>query len=253
MLRIAADLGNTRLKWGRIDAAGEVGPTVYLPTDDPAAWDDAWRRWSPGTDAPSAWVVASVNPPAGERLLRFLVEKRVSSVVWLRSAAEVPVRHVLPHPEATGSDRALAVFAAVAAKGGCGPGLVVLCGTAMTVERVGVDGVWQGGAIAAGLRLTANALHASTAQLPFVPPRSAPPPWGDSTVPAIEAGVFWGAVGAARELIARQSEGLGPDPWVAWAGGDAELLAPVVGGPDAWVVPDLVLRGLARVTARRDP
>ena len=54
-------------------------------------------------------------------------------------------------------------------------GLVVLCGTAVTIERVAADGTWQGGAIAAGLSMTARALHLLTAQLPLVDPREAPP------------------------------------------------------------------------------
>ncbi|MBY0395516.1 MAG: type III pantothenate kinase, partial [Thermoleophilia bacterium] len=115
------------------------------------------------------------------------------------------------------------------------------------VERIAPGGLWQGGAIAAGLGLTARALHSQTAQLPQVNPSTIPTPWGNATRPAIEAGVFWGVVGAIRELLTRQSAGLGGVPWVAWSGGDAEVLADCVDWPGATVVPDLVLRGLADV------
>jgi type III pantothenate kinase len=126
------------------------------------------------------------------------------------------------------------------------PGLVVSCGTAITIERVAADGTWQGGAIATGLGLSARALHLLTAQLPLVSPPPAPAAWGRSTRPAIEAGVFWGAVGTVRELLARQSEGL-DDPWLVWTGGDADRLAPCIDWGDVRVVPDLVLEGLARL------
>jgi type III pantothenate kinase len=251
--RVVADLGNSRLKWGRLDGRGRLAEAVALGLDDPESWAQTWRRW--GAPEGSSWAVATVNPPAAGRLAAFL-DARVSdpsAVRWYRSAADVSVRHRLERPETAGADRAFAVAAAVAAQpaGRPGPGMVVLCGTAVTVECVAADGTWQGGAIAAGLGLTARALHLLTAQLPPVEPSTDPPPpaWGNATVPALEAGVFWGVVGAIRELLTRQAAGLsgaGP-PWVVWTGGDAEPLARAVAWPGSRVVADLVLHGLAGV------
>jgi type III pantothenate kinase len=254
VLRIAADLGNSRLKWGRVGDSGRVEAVAALPTDDPAAWEELWREWSTSEACASAWAVSSVNPPAAERLRAFVEARRPRPVrvAWYRSAVDVGLRHALVNPETAGADRALAVAAAVAGQPAGRPGLVVLCGTALTVERVTADGVWQGGAIASGLGLTARALHALTAQLPLIDPTADPPPqpWGNATRPALEAGVFWGVVGAVRELLTRQSAGLTPTPWVVWSGGDAEVLARAVAWGGARVVPDLVLKGLADVAFR---
>ena len=241
--RHVVDLGNSRLKWARLDPDGRPGTPIAPPIDDDDAWAAAFDV-GPG----STWAIASVNPPAAARLADLLRARGVERVTWYASAAAVPVRHRLERPETAGADRALAVLAA-AREGG--PGLVVSCGTAITVERVGTDGVWDGGAIAPGLSIAARALRRHTAQLPHVEPGEAPPPWGRSTEPALAAGVFWGAVGSIRELIARQSEGLEPTPWRIWTGGDAPRLAPHVDGPDARVVPDLVLIGLARAAFGR--
>jgi len=241
--RIVADLGNSRLKWGRIDHDGRLGSTITLATDDPTAWASAWDAWGLGEE--TAWSIASVNPPLADRLGRFLEGRCVADVRWYRSAAEVDVRHELERPESAGADRALAVVGALALGPGEGPGLVVSCGTAVTVERIGAGGVWQGGAIAPGLGPMARALHLSTAQLPEVAPRQAPAPFGRSTIPALEAGVFWGVVGAIRELLDRQAADLAPAPWLVWTGGDAPTLAPWVDRPRSRVVTDLVLLGLA--------
>jgi type III pantothenate kinase len=243
MPRIVADLGNTRLKWGRIDLYGKLGATLALPTDDPSAWAKAWEDWRL-TGAGSTWSVASVNPPLADRLGRFLEERGVAAIRWHCSASEVTVRHELEQPSKAGADRALAVVGALSLHGGRGPGLVVSCGTAVTVERISADGTWQGGAIAPGLGPMARALHLMTAQLPEVAPREAPEPFGRSTVPAIEAGVFWGVVGAIRELLNRQSVGLDPFPWLVWTGGDASTFARWVDWPGSEVVPHLVLEGL---------
>lgn len=247
MLRIVADLGNSRLKWGRIDARGQIVEALALPLDDPAAWRHAWHLWEPTGNSASVWALSSVNPPIAERLAGFLAELPETQTRWYRSAADVPVRHELTRPETTGADRAFAVAAALALRDERHPALAVLCGTAITVERISAEGVWQGGAIAAGLGLTARALHMLTAQLPRVDPREGPPAWGSSTIPAMEAGIYWGTVGGIRELLTRQSKGLAAEPSVFWTGGDAERLATAVDWPGARVVPDLVLRGVALV------
>jgi type III pantothenate kinase len=115
----------------------------------------------------------------------------------------------------------------------------------VTVERISAEGIWLGGAISAGLGLASRALHTLTAQLPEVKPPIEPAPWGASTRTALEAGIYWGVVGAIREILERQAVGLGADPWVVWTGGDAQELAASVQGDGARIVPDLVLQGLA--------
>jgi type III pantothenate kinase len=247
VLRIVADLGNSRLKWKRIGAGRAPDPAMALPVDDPDAWSGAWERWNPGGTEPASWAIASVNPPVAAQLGDFLDQRGIREIAWYRSAADVAIRADVDQPETAGADRALAVLGALAIHDRRGPGLIVSCGTAVTVERVSADGVWRGGAIAPGLRLSARALHLLTAQLPLVAPQNAPPAWGRSTRPAIEAGVFWSTVGTIRELLSRQAADLDPPPWVVWTGGDAGQLAPWIDGEDRQVVPDLVLDGLAQV------
>ncbi len=74
MPRIVADLGNSRLKWGRVGPDGRLGATVALPTDDPAAWASAWDDWGLA-EAGSTWSISSVNPPLADRLGRFLEDR----------------------------------------------------------------------------------------------------------------------------------------------------------------------------------
>jgi type III pantothenate kinase len=252
MLRVVVDLGNSRLKWGRLGADGRLVETIALPLGRPRAWGAAWEKWSRDVSGPSAWAISSVNPPVADRLGRFVDERGEASVRWFRSAAEVPVRHALEHPETAGADRAFAALAAGDLMPRGRSGLVVSCGTAITVERITDQGLWQGGAIAPGPGLAARALHLHTALLPAVELRGVlPPTWGSSTRPAMEAGVFWGSVGAVRELLTRYCADLGGDPWIIWTGGDAALFAGAVAGTGAHIEPDLVLIGIARIAGSR--
>jgi type III pantothenate kinase len=245
VLRIVADLGNSRLKWARVDENSRLEQSIALPLDDPLAWDVVWDNWHKGAHESSHWAIASVNPPVAQRLAAFLHGRDVSQVTWYQSAAEVPIKMDVEGADTGGADRALAVLAALRHIPPGRPGLVVSCGTAITIERITAKGVWQGGVIAPGLFLSARALHLLTAQLPLVRPDASAPSWGRGTLPSLEAGVFWGTVGSLRELLARQAVDLGPDPWIVWTGGDAERLAPSVCGDDARIIPDLVLLGLA--------
>ena len=246
VIRIVADLGNSRLKWGRLDAAGALAATAALPLDDPEVWAGTLDSWAAG-GAEISWAIASVNPPLADRLAAFLGRRGIGAIRWFRSAADVPVPHDLDRPETAGADRALAVLAAIELHRSGRSGLVVSCGTALTVERVDVAGIWAGGAIAPGLGLSARGLNRLTAQLPLVAVDGPGPAWGTSTEPAIAAGLFWGTLGAIRELVARQSQGLGPGtPWLVWTGGEAALFAPWIEWPGATTCPHLVLMGLAR-------
>ena len=247
---MVADLGNSRLKLGSATADGELAARRALPVTEhaEAEWGATCTEW--GVDPASVrWRIAAVNPPLERRFTSFLERAGVESarVERFASAVQVPQPHALVRPEFAGVDRALAVLGARrrhAASAGRA-GVVVCCGTALTVEFVDEAGVWLGGAIALGLASTARALHEFTALLPLIEPRDAPDAIGPHTLGALEAGVFWGAVGTARELIERGSRSFAVAPWVTLTGGDAARIAPWLNRPEALVVPDLVLEGLA--------
>jgi type III pantothenate kinase len=245
---LAIDLGNTRLKIAKIEHGGRLGEQRGDPVDEDSAWVNAITELDPKGEAPLI-AVSSVNPPVAAKLGAWLSARYPPAgtrVMFYHSAKNVPVKNSIRRLETTGADRALAILAA-------GPilshleGWIVSCGTAITVEWIDGQGVWRGGAIAAGTGLLAKALNSGTAQLPLAAIADTPAASGNETQTAIQAGVFWGAVGTVRELLTRQGARLdGSDP-IIWTGGDAERLAKHVVGIDARVVPDLVLRGLVAV------
>jgi type III pantothenate kinase len=251
-MHFVADLGNSRLKWARVLAAGHLAEKVAVPLD-PAAWAEAWSQSPVLGHEPSWWSISSVNPPLATQLAEFLQARRIDGATWFQAAAEVPVLMDVEGADIGGADRALGVLAGLRLMPPGRPGFVVSCGTAITVERVSRQGVWHGGAIAPGLGTMATALHLRAAQVPLIDtrqiaPNEPPPAWGPGTVSSLTAGIFWGTVGLVRELLARQISDLDGDPWVIWAGGDAMLLAPFVDGKNATIEPNLVLVGLSHVT-----
>lgn len=146
-------------------------------------------------------------------------------------------------PRELGTDRLAAALGARAAYPHDNV-IVIDCGTATTVTALRRDGTLLGGAILPGLSLWPEMLVARTAQLPAVPvsrPRLA---LGRSTQEAITSGVFFGHVGAIREVVARvRAEAFGRLPTIViGTGGHAALLRREK--LFTIIKPDIVLTGL---------
>jgi type III pantothenate kinase len=160
---------------------------------------------------------------------------------------DLPIQLDVEAPERVGMDRLAAAVAANRLRQATRPAVVVDAGTAITVNLITSDGVFRGGVILPGFRLTTKALAEGTDLLPLITSDwNADPPTvvGRTTESAIRSGLFWGTVGAVRELVGRMASDLSAPPQVFVTGGDAKRLASFM-APDARFVPDLVLIGIA--------
>lgn len=148
-----------------------------------------------------------------------------------------------PNPAQLGTDRLAAALGArklFPAKNI----IVVDCGTATTVTALRRDGVLLGGAIFPGFALWPEMLASRTAQLPRVSLRRPPRALGRSTEAGLESGIFYGHVGAIRELVRRiRTDAFGrSDVIVLGTGGHGAHFARAKIFDQ--VVPELVLIGL---------
>ena len=138
---------------------------------------------------------------------------------------QLPVQVGVDEPERVGLDRLLNAVAAKNELSPRQPSILVDVGSAVTVDWLDEEHVFRGGAIFPGVRMMARALHEHTALLPEIavgPPAPALP--GRSTVPAMQAGVFWGVLGGI-DMIARRLRQAGSRvPHVYMTGGDAEWI-----------------------------
>lgn len=183
-----------------------------------------------------------------------------------------PLETDVDHPERVGVDRLLNAVAANVVRPPGQPAIIVDSGTATTVDYVAADGRFCGGAILPGFDLCARALHEYTALLPLIEitevlcDDTPPEELGRNTRAAITSGLYWGHVGAVKELLQRlvahgkwKASGQGGvEPaeaqhqaplLVLLTGGAARLLRPHL--PDATrYEPHLALQGLALVAMR---
>lgn len=270
---IAVDIGNSRMKLGLFPPAAEVGgeaaalPTpasvLELPITHATGEFDAAKLadWCKVHEfSPAHWLVASVHRGAADRLAASIHEQSDrSGRQWAMkqlSHRDVPLKINVDSPERVGIDRLVAAAAANHVRPSARAAIIVEVGTAITVDFVDAHGVFQGGAILPGLSLSARALEEHTDALPRVTVeawQSSPRPIGKSTVAAIESGIFWGAVGAIRELVAQFSAGSEEHPMVILSGGGSKLIAETLSATFAFEtlhMSQLVLSGIALVDAQ---
>jgi type III pantothenate kinase len=208
------------------------------------------RPWLEDCSQPhAAWWIGSVNRPATTRLLDWIRQHRPADPLTLLSAGDLPLRVELERPDMVGVDRLLDAVAANHLRRPGRPAVVVDVGTAITVDLVSAEGGFRGGAILPGIAMSARAMHEFTDLLPLIgmDELSTPPPaLGTATDAAMRSGLYWGAVGAIRQLIERMAGG--QDPEIFLTGGAGPAVAELL-GRSARHVPHLTLAGIA-LTAR---
>ncbi len=255
----AVDVGNSRIKLGLYDL-----PTANASANSPSvsfekipgtfsSWDPrtgGWEALAAHLDRlavePQAWWIGSVQRRASQRFIDLLRERRARSVTLVTSGL-LPLAIDVPRPDMVGIDRLLGAVAANRLRSSDRAAIVVALGSAVTVNLIGPDGGFRGGAIFPGIGMSARALHEFTDLLPLVDMESLsepPPAVGDATLPAMTSGLFWGAVGGVRQLIELYSREIGHDPDVFLTGGAAPSVAALVSSRGRYE-PHLVLEGIA--------
>lgn len=232
MTTLCIDSGNTRVKWGVREG-------------------DAWRdrgacaaaELGQLTVAADRMVACNV---AGERAgaaIESCAARLGVPLQWVRAqAAGNGVVNGYEHPEQLGADRWAALIGARALH--AGPALVVMSGTATTVDVLAADGVFRGGLILPGLALMRDSLALGTADLPATAGDFRPLP--RNTFDAMASGCLNATLGAIERMfraVADQSGAL-----CLLSGGAAPTLAPHLALPHR-VVDNLVLEGLASLAA----
>lgn len=246
---LAISVGNTRTRLGLFKGA-ELHDPKAVSSDRPD--EVAGVAATLAESVPDVAVVLShVNPPAAERIESALTRTFDRSQVY-RIGADLPIaiRNALDDDSTVGQDRLLAALGAYSrAEQAC---IVIDAGTAITVDFVDGEGVFQGGAIGPGLGMMLRAMHEQTAALPlvqFAPADEARGVFGKDTRHAMILGVKAAAIGMVHYLIDTYAAAYEAYPQVIATGGDAALLF----SDDALVehvVPDLVLMGIAEACAR---
>jgi type III pantothenate kinase len=249
---LAIDIGNTRLKWALYDAPHPGAAllrqgAVFLETIDDLA-DTDWKDL-PTPASMLGCVVAgdAVRRRVEEQMGLWDIEPR-----WVvPSAHEAGLTNGYDHPSRLGADRWVSLAGArarVLAAGEKRPAMVVMVGTAVTVDALDADGRFLGGLILPGFGLMLRALEQGTAGLKV--------PTGDvvdfptNTSDALMSGGANAIAGAIERQTRLLKQRTGQEPLLLMTGGAAVKLAPTVDLPFE-TVDTLIFDGLLLIQASR--
>lgn len=189
----------------------------------------------------TALIVSSVVPPMldtiDELCRRYF--KLTPYVVGPGMKTGMPIQY--DNPREVGADRIVNAVAAYA-RYRCGM-IVVDFGTATTFDVISVDGCYQGGAIAPGVGISADALFSRASKLPRVEFARPERLVAKNTESSMQAGIFFGYVGLVEGIVSRMSKELPQPPRVVATGGLARSIAEATDCIDQ-IEPFLTLEGL---------
>jgi len=231
MTLLCIDAGNTRLKWGLRTQDGWLAQGA-LTHDAIASLGAALPA------APTRILACNVAGPAVAAHIETLAAALAVPLDWFRSSpAAAGVTNGYATPAQLGADRWAALIGARALH--AGPALVVMAGTATTIDVLSAEGRFCGGLILPGLDLMRTVLARNTAGLPEATGHFAPLP--TNTDDAIVSGALQATLGAIERMACRPASA---DFSVILSGGAADALAPHLSLPIRRVE-HLVLEGLA--------
>jgi len=220
----------------------------WCDVHDASAFD--WMLRQLQSECQDQWLISSVHQRACELLQRRLREHDSQAAVQIVAWSDLPVHPNVDFREKTGIDRLLAGFAAwqeIRHRWKApSPVIVVQAGTAVTVDFMDSQGVFQGGAIMPGLGLSLQLLAAGTDKLPWLANHMVdelPMIPGKNTDEAIAAGVYASLVGGVQYAVGRYREQFGESIPAVVSGGDGHLLRRQI-GPNVLWIDHLVLQGL---------
>jgi type III pantothenate kinase len=243
---LLVDVGNTRVKWATL-ANGQQSPQRAAAY---ALWSATdWQRELFG-GARIEHVVATTVAGSDSRVVLEAAARQAgaTSVTFVASSAAMAgVRNAYPDPGLLGVDRWVAVIGAYhLAHGAC---CVVDVGTAATLDTVDATGQHLGGFIVPGPQMMVRSLHAGTSNLAAftaASPVGGAELFADNTRDAIERGCRIAVAALVDRTCAELAQRTRSVPRLFCTGGGAGEVLPYV-RTDCETVPDLVLRGLARI------
>ena len=255
MTFLALDIGNTRLKWAAYEAA-RPGATLlaqgaeFLENIDKLA-DGPWDNLTP-----PASMLGSVV--AGECVKRRVQEQMEQMSAWdispqwvVSSEAEAGLSNGYDFPTRLGADRWIAMIGAyhrMLSQGPARPMVVVMVGTAVTVEAVDASGRFLGGLILPGHGIMLRALESGTAGLHV--PTGEVRQFPTNTSDALTSGGTYAIAGAVERMVHHLRQHCAAEPKCIMTGGAAWKMAPSMNVPFE-LVDSLIFDGLLEITSAR--
>ena len=210
---LAVDVGNTDVSFGIFDGDRLV-TRFHFSVKAPRTSDEYGVLISSiinqkglRIDSIDSAIVSSVVPKIMYSFRKGLIRYIGCDPIMVGAGVKTGLKIETINPRETGPDRIVDAVAAYELYGG--PVIVVDYGTATTYDYVTEDGVFTGGVICPGMKISAKALWDDTANLPEIEIMATDKIISKETVGAMQAGLFYGNVGQSKYIINRMKQEAG--------------------------------------------
>ena len=252
MTLLALDIGNTRLKWAHYASATPGAQMLaqgaeFLENIDKLS-DGAWSD----LPAPGHVLGCVVAGDAVKRRVQEQLDPWDVIPQWVvASESEAGLRNGYDHPTRLGADRWVAMVGAyhrMLGKGAPRPMVVVMVGTAVTVEAIDAHGKFLGGLILPGHGIMLRALESGTAGLHV--PTGEVREFPTNTSDALTSGGTYAIAGAVERMIQHVRAHCSAEPECIMTGGAGWKMAPSMTQPFE-LVDNLIFDGLLQMASQR--
>jgi type III pantothenate kinase len=258
---LAVEVGNSNTTFGLFATSGELTSAYRLSTERERMPDEWFAMLaallaSDGHDLSEVdgAIISSVVPSVTTWLVDMTRTRLRIDPVIVTGDLDVGLDLDVDEPRQLGADRIVDCVAAFHRYGG--PAIIVDLGTATTFDVIGRNGAYKGGAIAAGVATSLQALAGNAAQLFNVELHMPEAVIGRNTADQLRSGIVAGHLAMLEGMIERTRAELGTDAQVIVTGGLAPLFADRSSLLDHFDA-DLTLHGLRliydRVRAVQEP
>ena len=171
-------------------------------------------------------IIASVVPPLMHTIPAMCERYFGVKPLIVDTDTDIGIKNGYGNPGEVGADRLVNAVAGFKRYGG--PLILVDIGTAVTFDVITEDGTYQGGAIAPGLGISAEALFMRASKLPKIELTKPEHSIGKTTIESMQAGMVIGYIGLVDRLLEEIMKELGTDAdstTIVATGGYSALIA----------------------------
>lgn len=168
-------------------------------------------------------IISSVVPEVMHSLENFVIKHIGKTPLVIGPGIKTGINIKYENPSQVGADRIVNAVAGYEKYGG--PLIIIDFGTATTFCFVSVNGEYQGGLIAPGIKISSEALFQRASKLhkvELIKPKNV---IGKNTTTAMQAGIYYGYTGMVESIVERMKEEMDtPNAKVIATGGLSSLI-----------------------------
>ena len=243
---LIGDIGNTNIKICKINENFKIIKTFLFNTKDANLEKNIKKKLNKflGKYTFKNILFSSVVPKVYKKIHKIFTKKKFKVFEIKKFKLNKVIKFRVKRYSQLGSDRiSNAIGAYYKYKTNC---IVIDFGTATTFDVIKKPGIYDGGVIAPGIKLSIETLFSSTALLPMFQLKNYPQSYGRNTKEALNSGFFWGYQGLINNIVKKIIKKNGKSFKIILTGGYSNLFKRKI-DKKAKIEHDITIQGIIKI------